>query len=97
MVILINFCFGASLSAFCLKKIIIKLVMECYTYLMRTQYFIKQSHLCFILSKRHIDLLLVEIELLSKVLLYYVTLNTNKHFMGWSTCLHITKMCHASS
>ena len=42
-------------------------------------YYTKQSHLYSIMFKLHIGLLLVEIQLLSKTLLHYVTLNSNMH------------------
>ena len=42
-------------------------------------YFIKQSHLCFIMSKQPIELSSGKIELLSNTSLYCVTLNSNMH------------------
>jgi hypothetical protein len=53
-------------------------VMQCYNYLVRKKYFIKQSHLYFIMSKQLIKLLLVKFELPSK-LLHRITMNSNKH------------------
>ena len=35
--------------------------------------------LCSIMSKQHVELLLVKIELLNKILLHCVTLDSNKH------------------
>ena len=43
------------------------------------QYFNRHSHLCSRMSKQSIELSLHKIELLSKMLLHYVTLDSNMH------------------
>ena len=56
-------------------------VMQCYNYLVRKKYFTKQSHLCLMMSKQLIELLLVKFELPSKMLLHHITMNSNKHYL----------------
>ena len=52
-------------------------VKWCYNILKRMQYSTKQSHLCSIMSKHPVELLLIKIELMIKILLHCVIPNSN--------------------
>ena len=50
-----------------------------YNKLMGLYYFVKQRHLCFVMSKQPIEHLLVKTKLLSMTLLHCVIPNSNTH------------------
>ena len=54
---------------------------QCSSYIMKMSYSIKQNHLCFMMSKQPIELLLVKMQLLSRTFLQYVTPNSNTHWL----------------
>ena len=57
-------------------------VTHCDNYLFRLWFVIKQSHLCYVVSKQPIELSSLKIELVSKTYLHYVTPISNMQLIG---------------